>query len=101
MRLSPLDLTIIAAYFAAVFAVGYYFTRRSKNDAAGYFLAGRDVGWFAIGCSLFATNISSEHFVGLAGSGAAGGLAVGHFEWLACLIVLLLGCVFSAVYVSS
>ncbi len=101
MRLSPLDLTIIAAYFAAVFAVGYYFTRRRKNDAAGYFLAGRDVGWFAIGCSLFATNISSEHFVGLAGSGAAGGLAVGHFEWLACLIVLLLGWVFAPFYLRS
>ncbi len=101
MNLSALDLIIIAAYFAAVFAVGYYFTRRRKNDAAGYFLAGRDVGWFAIGCSLFATNISSEHFVGLAGSGAAGGLAVGHFEWLACLIVLLLGWVFAPFYLRS
>ncbi len=101
MNLSALDLIIIAAYFAAVFGIGYYFMRRRKADAAGYFLAGRDVGWFAIGCSLFATNISSEHFVGLAGSGAAGGLAVGHFEWLACLIVLLLGWVFAPFYLRS
>lgn len=101
MNLSTLDLVIIAAYFAAVFAVGFYVARRRKNDAAGYFLAGRDVGWFAIGASLFATNISSEHFVGLAGSGAAGGLAVGHFEWLACLIVLLLGWIFAPFYLRS
>jgi SSS family solute:Na+ symporter len=101
MNFSALDLIIIVAYFAAVFAVGIYFARRRKTDAAGYFLAGRNVGWFAIGASLFATNISSEHFVGLAGSGAAGGLAVGHFEWLACLIVLLLGWVFAPFYLRS
>lgn len=101
MKLSALDLTIIIAYFAAVFGIGFYFARRRKDNAAGYFLAGRDVGWFAIGCSLFATNISSEHFVGLAGAGAAGGLAVGHFEWLACLIVLLLGWLFAPFYLRS
>ncbi|MBK6765051.1 MAG: sodium/solute symporter [bacterium] len=101
MNLSTLDLIVIGLYFVAVFAIGFYFARRRKADAAGYFLAGRDVGWFAIGCSLFATNISSEHFVGLAGSGAAGGLAVGHFEWLACLIVLLLGWLFAPFYLRS
>ncbi|MCL4306369.1 sodium:solute symporter [bacterium] len=101
MSLSTLDLIIIVIYFAAVFSVGIYFARRRKSDTTGYFLAGRNVGWFAIGASLFATNISSEHFVGLAGSGAAGGLAVGHFEWLACLIVLLLGWVFAPFYLRS
>jgi len=55
----------------------------------------------AIGASLFASNISSEHFIGLAGSGASGGLAVGHFEWLACLIVLILGWVFVPFYLKS
>ncbi len=101
MNLAWPDLLIIAVYFAAVFAVGFYWSRRRKADAAGYFLAGRNVGWIAIGASLFATNISSEHFVGLAGSGAAGGLAVGHFEWLACLIVLLLGWIFAPFYLRS
>ncbi|MCB9357822.1 MAG: sodium/solute symporter [Calditrichaeota bacterium] len=101
MSLSALDLTIIVAYFAAIFGVAFYFARRRKSDTTGYFLAGRSVGWFAIGASLFATNISSEHFVGLAGSGAAGGLAVGHFEWLACLIVLLLGWIFAPFYLNS
>jgi len=59
------------------------------------------VGWIAIGASLFASNISSEHFIGLAGSGASGGLAVGNFEWLACLIVLILGWVFVPFYLKS
>ena len=49
MNLSTLDLVVIATYFIAVFAIGFYFARRRKADAAGYFLAGRDVGWFAIG----------------------------------------------------
>lgn len=98
--LSALDYFIIAAYFLIVMGVGLYFTRRGKS-AAEYFLAGRHVGWIAIGASLFATNISSEHFLGLAGTGSKSGLAVGHFEWLACLIVLLLGWVFTPFYLKS
>jgi SSS family solute:Na+ symporter len=94
------DLLVIGIYFLAVFSIGFYFSRRRKTSTE-YFLAGRDVGWFAIGASLFATNISSEHFIGLAGSGAATGMAVGHFEWLACLIVLVLGWVFVPFYLRS
>ncbi|MEK7251321.1 MAG: sodium:solute symporter, partial [Bacteroidota bacterium] len=74
---------------------------RRKKTVTEYFLAGRHVGWIAIGASLFATNISSEHFLGLAGTGSKSGLAVGHFEWLACLIVLLLGWVFTPFYLKS
>ena len=59
------------------------------------------LGWFAIGASLFVSNISTEHFIGLAGSGASSGLAVGSFEWLACLILLLLGWVFVPFYLRS
>src|SRR5207247_8182242 len=69
--------------------------------SSDYFLASRDVGWLAVGASLFASNIGSEHLVGLAGTGAASGLAVGHFEWLACLILLLLGWVFVPFYLRS
>ncbi|MEK7671029.1 MAG: sodium transporter, partial [Bacteroidota bacterium] len=98
--LSTKDALIIAAYFLVVFAVGFYFSRRKKT-VTEYFLAGRHVGWIAIGASLFATNISSEHFLGLAGTGSKSGLAVGHFEWLACLIVLLLGWVFTPFYLKS
>jgi len=98
--LEALDVGIIAVYFVVVFAIGFYFSRRERTTE-DYFLASRHVGWFAIGASLFVSNISTEHFIGLAGSGATSGLAVGHFEWLACLILLVLGWVFVPFYLRS
>lgn len=99
-NLSPLDLGIIVTYILIVLSIGFYFRKKSKSSEE-YFLAGRNIGWIAIGASLFATNISSEHFIGLAGTGSKSGLAVGHFEWLACLILLLLGWVFTPFYLKS
>ncbi len=101
--LATLDWLLIGLYFAVVFGVAFWATRRETTRAtsAGYFLAGRNVGWFIIGASLFASNIGSEHLVGLAGSGAAGGVAVGQFEILASLILLLLGWVFVPFYLKS
>ncbi len=98
--LSTADLIIIAVYFCVVFAIGFYFSRKERTSA-DYFLASRNVGWFAIGASLFVSNISTEHFIGLAGSGASSGLAVGHFEWLACFMLLILGWVFVPFYLRS
>jgi SSS family solute:Na+ symporter len=98
--MSTLDLTIVVAYFGLVFGIGAYFFRRAKTSRS-YFLADRSVGWIAIGASLFATNISSEHFIGLAGSGASTGLAVGHFEWLAVFMVMTLAWVFVPFYLRS
>ncbi|HPW44897.1 MAG TPA: sodium:solute symporter [bacterium] len=98
--LSMIDVLILAAYFVVVMGVGFYFTKR-ESTSTDYFLASRHIGWIAIGASLFATNISSEHFIGLAGTGAASGLAVGHFEWLACIIVLILGWIFVPFYLKS
>ncbi len=98
--LTTLDLGIIGAYFAVIFAIGLHFARRERTST-DYFLASRNIGWFAIGASLFVSNISTEHFIGLAGSGATTGLAVGHFEWLACLILLILGWVFVPFYLRS
>lgn len=98
--LAPVDLAIIGIYFALVFGIGFYFARRERTSE-DYFLASRNIGWFAIGASLFVSNISTEHFIGLAGSGASSGLAVGHFEWLASLILLLLGWVFVPFYLRS
>ncbi|PYQ21967.1 MAG: hypothetical protein DMF81_13735, partial [Acidobacteria bacterium] len=77
--LEPVDIGIIAAYFMIVFGIGFYFSLKERTSE-DYFLASRNVGWFAIGASLFVSNISTEHFIGLAGSGATSGLAVGHFE---------------------
>lgn len=99
-ELATVDIVIIAIYFVIIFAIGLYFARKERTST-DYFLAGRNVGWFAIGASLFVSNISTEHFIGLAGSGASSGLAVGHFEWLACIIVLILGWVFVPFYLRS
>jgi SSS family solute:Na+ symporter len=98
--LAPIDLAIIGVYFILVFGIGFYFSRKERTSE-DYFLAGRNIGWFAIGASLFVSNISTEHFIGLAGSGAAVGLAPGHFEWQASLILLLLGWVFVPFYLRS
>jgi SSS family solute:Na+ symporter len=98
--LTGLDIGIIVVYFVIIFGIGVYFARKGRSSVE-YFLAGRNVGWFAIGASLFVSNISTEHFIGLAGSGATSGLAVGHFEWLACLILLILGWVFVPFYLRS
>src|SRR5690349_6305561 len=95
------DFIVIAGYFLVLHGIAYWAALREKNVSADYFLASRDVGWFAVGASLFASNIGSEHLVGLAGTGAASGLAVGHFEWLACLILLLLGWLFVPFYLRS
>jgi SSS family solute:Na+ symporter len=98
------DWAIIVAYFLLVFGVAIWATLRERSKrgtSTDYFLAGRDAGWFLIGGSLFASNIGSEHLVGLAGTGAASGVAVGQFEILASLILLLLGWVFVPFYLSS
>ena len=98
-NLSIADWSIVIIYLLLVLAIGAYFYRgRNSTD---YFLAGRNVGWIAIGASLFASNISSEHFISLSGYGAKNGLAIGNFELLAALIVLVLGWVFVPFYLKS
>ena len=98
--MTVVDYAIVVTYFAIVFGIGIYHFRRARTST-GYFLADRSVGWIAIGASLFATNISSEHFIGLAGSGASSGLAVGHFEWLAVFMTMILAWVFVPFYLRS
>ncbi|MFZ5610025.1 MAG: sodium:solute symporter [Pseudomonadota bacterium] len=97
------DWVIVIAYFVVIFAVAIIVTVRDKarGTPQDYFLAGKNVGWFIVGASLFASNIGSEHLVGLAGSGAAGGVAVAQFEILAGLILLLLGWLFVPFYLAS
>jgi SSS family solute:Na+ symporter len=101
--LDRLDWVVIAAYLAAVFVVAFFVTKRvgASRSAEGYFLSGRNSGWLVIGASLFASNIGAEHLVGLAGTAAASGVAVGQFEILASLILLLLGWLFVPFYLRS
>ncbi|MEX2234784.1 MAG: sodium:solute symporter [Cyclobacteriaceae bacterium] len=84
-----IDWAVILLYFAIVAGVSYWAVRRKKNSAEDYFLAGRHLGWFVVGASIFASNIGSEHLVGLSGSGATDGVALAHYELHAwCLLVL-------------
>lgn len=96
--MAGLDIFILVAYFVGVGAIGYWSSTQNQTDSKSYFLGGGTIGWAAIGASLFASNISAEHFIGLAGSGASSGLAVGQFEWLACFLLLLLGWLFVPFY---
>ncbi|KAM9250214.1 sodium/glucose cotransporter 2 [Cariama cristata] len=99
---NPWDLGVIGGYFLLVLAVGLWSLRRgNRSTLSGYFLAGRSMAWGPVGASLFASNIGSGHFVGLAGTGAAGGIAVGGFEWSGMFIVLLLGWVFVPIYLRA
>src|SRR3982751_3158110 len=100
-NLHLLDFLVIGAYFAILLWISVWAARREKKLSSDYFLAGRDVGWLAVGASLFASNIGSEHLVGLAGTGAASGLAVGHFEWIACFMLLFVGWLFVPFYLRS
>jgi SSS family solute:Na+ symporter len=88
-QITPVDWFVIAIYFGILLGVAWYVVKKSKDSAADYFLAGRNLGWWIIGASIFASNIGSEHVVGLAGAGATSGVALAHYELHAwCLLVL-------------
>ena len=83
------DWVMILVYFGLLLGLTWWVIRTNKDTAADYFLAGRNLGWFLVGASIFASNIGSEHVVGLAGAGATSGVALAHYELHAwCLLVL-------------
>ncbi|KAL6115245.1 slc5a3 [Pungitius sinensis] len=94
------DISVVVIYFILVLVIGFFAMRKANKGAvSGYFLAGRSMNWAAVGASLFVSNIGSEHFIGLAGSGAASGLGVAAWELNALLLLQLLGWVFIPVYI--
>ncbi|TNN53524.1 Sodium/myo-inositol cotransporter [Liparis tanakae] len=96
------DVAVVALYFVLVLAIGFFAMWKSnRGTVSGYFLAGRSMTWLVVGASLFVSNIGSEHFIGLAGSGAASGYAVAAWEFNALLLLQLLGWVFVPVYILS
>ena len=98
--LQSTDWVVLALYFLALIGVAVWVLRQKQKDTSDYFLAGRSVGWFVIGASIFASNIGSEHVVGLAGTGAESGMPMAHYE-LHAWIVLLLGWLFLPFYFRS
>ncbi|NXA92417.1 SC5A9 protein, partial [Melanocharis versteri] len=96
------DIIVVVLYFAFVLAVGIWSSiRASQGTIGGYFLAGRSMTWWPIGASLMSSNVGSGLFIGLAGTGAAGGLAVGGFEWNATWTLVALGWIFVPVYIAA
>ena len=95
-----LDWTVLGIFALALIGIIIWVARMKEDTSTDYFLAGRDATWLAIGASIFASNIGSEHLVGLAGAGASTGMAMAHWEmhgWL----VLVLGWVFVPFYARS
>ena len=98
--MEALDWLVIGVFFLALIGIIVWVVRQKQNDSADYFLGGRDATWLAIGASIFASNIGSEHLIGLAGAGASSGMAMAHWEiqgWM----ILILGWVFVPFYTRS
>ncbi|XP_044512520.1 sodium/glucose cotransporter 1-like [Gracilinanus agilis] len=96
------DISVIVIYFVVVMAVGLWaMFSTNRGTVGGFFLAGRSMVWWPVGASLFASNIGSGHFVGLAGTAAASGIAIGGFEWNALVLVVVLGWVFVPIYIKA
>ncbi len=98
--MTGLDWAVVAAYFGLLLALTWWVILKNKDTPEDYFLAGRNLGWWVVGASIFSSNIGSEHLVGLAGSGATDGVAMAHYELHAwCLLVL--GWVLIPFYIGS
>jgi len=98
--MGTLDFVVIGLFALALIGVIIYVVRQKQDDSSDYFLGGRDATWIAIGASIFASNIGSEHLIGLAGAGASSGMAMAHWEiqgWM----VLILAWVFVPFYERS
>jgi SSS family solute:Na+ symporter len=97
---ATLDWVVIFGYFAVIAGIALWVMTRKQKNTADYFLAGRNLGWFVVGASIFASNIGSEHVVGLAGAGAGGKIPMLIYE-LHAWIVIMLGWVFLPFYLRS
>ncbi len=97
------DVVIILIYFLIILWIARWASRdkSGSGDAADYFLAGKDQGWFVVGASLFASNIGSEIILGVSGAGARADMPMANFEILASLVLILLGWVFVPFYLRS
>jgi SSS family solute:Na+ symporter len=98
--LGTTDWFFVGLYLAVIAAISVWSIRKSKDSPSDYFLANRNLGWFVIGASILASNVGSEHIVGLAGTAASSGVVMGHYE-LHSWIILTLGWLFVPFYMRS
>lgn len=104
MHLAILDIVVIIAYFVAIFGLAQYVSREKaghQKNSSDYFLASRNLPWWAIGASLIAANISAEQIVGMSGSGYAIGLAIASYEWMSALTILIVGKFFLPIFLKN
>ncbi len=104
MRLSPIDLAVIAIYAVSIFVLAQWVSREKgahKKDAQDYFLASRALPWWAIGTSLIAANISAEQIIGMSGSGYVIGLGIASYEWMAALTLIIVGKYFLPIFLKN
>ena len=100
IQFSPLDWYVLTGFFILLLGIVIWSLRQKEENTTDYFLAGRNAGWLVIGSSIFASNIGSEHLVGLSGAGMQSGMAMAHWE-LQSWIIILLGWIFAPFYWSS
>ncbi|MBP6285946.1 MAG: sodium:solute symporter [Ferruginibacter sp.] len=98
--LGTVDWIFLILYMLVIAGISIWSIRKSKDSPTDYFLANRNLGWWVIGASILASNVGSEHIVGLAGSAGSSGTVLGHYE-LHSWIVLILGWVFVPFYMRS
>ena len=99
-----LDYVIFAIYATVILGVGLWVSRNKKGETKStedYFLASKSLPWWAIGASLIAANISAEQFIGMSGSGFAGGLAIATYEWMAALTLIVVGKFFLPIFIKK
>jgi solute:Na+ symporter, SSS family len=105
MTLHVADYIVFLAYFLSIAGFGFFISRREikkeTQNSEDYFLAGRNLPWWAIGSSLIASNISAEQFIGMSGSGFAGGLAIASYEWMAAVTLLIVGKYFLPIFLEK
>ena len=102
--LADVDLYILLAYIVGIFILAQVVSRRKSSEAVtskGYFLAGNQLPWWAIGASLIAANISAEQIIGMSGSGFRIGLAIASYEWMAAITLIIVGKYFLPVFIKN
>lgn len=104
MNLATIDIVVIIIYAIFIFGLAQYVSREKdgkSKDSSDYFLASKDLPWWAIGASLIAANISAEQIVGMSGSGYRLGLAIASYEWMAAITLLIVGKFFLPIFLKN
>ena len=104
MGLATIDVIVVVAYAICIFGLAQWVSREKggkAKDTSDYFLASKNLPWWAIGASLIAANISAEQIVGMSGSGYAIGLAIASYEWMAALTLVIVGKYFLPIFLEN